>query len=51
MRRVRTLRAGGESVASLMATFTAFRATIYRALQSALNDDAEVEVSESSPTS
>jgi DNA invertase Pin-like site-specific DNA recombinase len=43
--QVRTLRAGGESIAELVRTFAVSRATIYRALQAATAvhpDDAEL---------
>ena len=43
VRQVRALRAGGETVPSLMTSYAASRATIYRALRHNDTDDAEGE--------
>ena len=43
VRQVRALRAGGESVPSLMAGYAASRATIYRALRGSEPDEDETE--------
>jgi DNA-binding transcriptional ArsR family regulator len=45
-RQVRALRAGGESIAELMRTFGASRATIYRALQAPTNRRSRQRCSE-----
>ena len=43
-RQVRALRAGGETVPSLMAGYAASRATIYRALRQSDSDETAAEV-------
>lgn len=44
IRQVCSLREGGESITSLMASFAASRATIYRALQREFLEDRAADV-------